>query len=291
MHEGTSLTFVHINILGVRNSVKSLIRKCTTCIRHKPQASQQLMGQLPEARVNPLRPFLHTGVDYAGLIQIKMSKDRGNKSCEGCHIEVVSDMTTDAFLTAFRRFTARRGFCAHMYSDNGTNFVGAANLLQKDIVRIVKSGEIQDKSTLQGTQWHFIPPSSPNKGGIWKANIKAHKFHLKRVTGTSTLAYEGMETLTQVAGCLNIRPLLVIRDDCNYELINPAHFLLGNQLRPGTTALMSDINTNTTERWKLVQRMRKDIWDSWSKSYMNTLQQRNKWRRPVKSIDKIRWSL
>lgn len=117
------------------------------------------MGQLPEAS----QSLLHKGVDYAGPIQIRMSKGRGKKSYKGylalfvclatkaCHIEVVSDMTTDAFLAAFRRFIARRGYCAHMYSDNGTNFVGAANLLQKDIGRIVKSSEIQDKSTLRNT--------------------------------------------------------------------------------------------------------------------------------------------
>ena len=41
------------------------------------------------------------------------------------HIEVVSDLTTEAFIGALKRFTARRGKPSNIYSDNATNFVGA----------------------------------------------------------------------------------------------------------------------------------------------------------------------
>lgn len=34
-------------------------------------------------------------------------------------------LTSEAFIAAFKRFVARRGFCAHMYIDNVTNSVGA----------------------------------------------------------------------------------------------------------------------------------------------------------------------
>ena len=41
------------------------------------------------------------------------------------HIEVVEDYTSETFITAFYRFTARRGHYKELYSDHGTNFVGA----------------------------------------------------------------------------------------------------------------------------------------------------------------------
>jgi len=41
------------------------------------------------------------------------------------HLEVVSDLSTDAFLNAFKRFISRRGRLANVYFDNGTNFVEA----------------------------------------------------------------------------------------------------------------------------------------------------------------------
>jgi len=45
------------------------------------------------------------------------------------HIEVVTSLTTESFLAALRRFIAGRGKPKTMYSDNGTNFQGAANEL------------------------------------------------------------------------------------------------------------------------------------------------------------------
>ena len=43
------------------------------------------------------------------------------------HIELVSDLTTEAFLAALRRFFSRRGFSSDIYSDKGINFMGARN--------------------------------------------------------------------------------------------------------------------------------------------------------------------
>ncbi|XP_055910846.1 uncharacterized protein LOC129945211 [Eupeodes corollae] len=77
----------------------------------------QLIGSLPEPQVRISRPFTHTGIDYAGPIEIKALK--------AIHLETVSDMTAQSFLEAFRGFTARRGLCAQIYSDCVTNFVGA----------------------------------------------------------------------------------------------------------------------------------------------------------------------
>ena len=41
------------------------------------------------------------------------------------HLELVSDLSTAAFIAALTRFISRRGLNADVYSDEGTNFVGA----------------------------------------------------------------------------------------------------------------------------------------------------------------------
>ena len=41
------------------------------------------------------------------------------------HLELVSDLTTEAFVAALRRFIARRGKLSLIWSDNGSNFIGA----------------------------------------------------------------------------------------------------------------------------------------------------------------------
>ncbi|GFS45938.1 hypothetical protein TNIN_312251 [Trichonephila inaurata madagascariensis] len=47
------------------------------------------------------------------------------------HIDIFGDLTTDSFIAAFHRFSARRGAPRHIYSDNGTNFVGARRKLDE----------------------------------------------------------------------------------------------------------------------------------------------------------------
>ena len=47
------------------------------------------------------------------------------------HIEIVEDLTTEAFIGSLRRFVSRRGVPENFYSDNGTNFHGAYNELNK----------------------------------------------------------------------------------------------------------------------------------------------------------------
>jgi transposase InsO family protein len=47
------------------------------------------------------------------------------------HIEVVTSLTTEAFLAALRPFIARRGKPKTIYSDNGSNFQGASKQLHE----------------------------------------------------------------------------------------------------------------------------------------------------------------
>jgi hypothetical protein len=118
----------------IRNLAKTVTHQCRTCHKFKAQATQQLMGELPSTRVQPARPFLTTGVDYAGPISLRLGTPCSKTIMKGyiaifvcfvtkaVHIEVVTSLTTEAFIAALRRFIAHRGKPRTMYSDNGTNF-------------------------------------------------------------------------------------------------------------------------------------------------------------------------
>lgn len=303
LHGGNQLTMSTLRsqfwIIRMRKEVKMHIQRCVICIRHRARTQQQMMGILPACRVNPGRAFENSGVDYAGPIQIRMSKGRGYKSTKGyiclfvcmstraVHIEAVSDMTTQAFLAAFRRFVARRGHCAHLWSDNGSNFVGAAkelkNLLQKGKNNI--SREIAEAISTYGTTWHFIPPKSPNFGGIWEAAIKSAKYHLTRIIGNNTLTYEEMATLlAQIESCLNSRPLCRISDVSEVLTpLTPGHFLIGGPLNSVPDTKHETLNINLLTRWQLVQRMTEHFWRRWKNEYLHTLQHRYKWRNSIQA--------
>lgn len=101
------------------------------------------------------------------------------------HLEAVSDSTAKGFISAFRRFVSRRGHCQDLFSDNGTNFVGADAMLRNmfDSAKSTLHNEIAQLLTLESTTWHSIPPSAPNFGGLWEAGVRCAKGHLKRVIG------------------------------------------------------------------------------------------------------------
>ncbi|GFX27788.1 integrase catalytic domain-containing protein [Trichonephila clavipes] len=165
-------------IVGSRKLINKCIRKCLKCNKFKTSTTTpQLMGNLPKHRVTLERPFFSCGIDYAGPVLIKCNKGRGTKSTKGyialfvclatkaVHIEAVGDLTTDSFIAALRRFSARRGAPRHIYSDNGTNFVGARRKLdeiRKLWLSLPTNEAISYYLSKSSIDWHFIPPSSPH---------------------------------------------------------------------------------------------------------------------------------
>lgn len=107
------------------------------CFKTKPVFSEAAIDSLPSGRVTASRLFTQCGVDYAGPVIICEGQRRNARnrkayialficfSTKGIHIELVSDLTSEVFLGAFKRFISRRGKPNYMYSDNGFTFVGA----------------------------------------------------------------------------------------------------------------------------------------------------------------------
>ena len=299
LHGGPQLMLNHLRstywIMSAKNAVKAHVRKCVTCVRHAAVTKNQLMGQLPLCRVKSSRPFLHSGVDFAGPISIRVSKGRGHRSYKGyiclficmatraIHLEVVSDLTAQGFIAGFKRFVARRGHCSDIWSDNGSNFVGASKELQSLCAAEQSSVAVEIRAWLSNNNvtWHFIPPHAPNFGGLWEAAIKSTKHHLKRVIGNSTLTYEEMATvLTQIEACLNSRPMSQISNDPNDPVpLTPGHFLVGEPLVIVPERNYEQANLTSLRRWQMTQRMVQDFWRRWSKEYLTNFLQRYKWSR------------
>ncbi|XP_075150784.1 uncharacterized protein LOC142224892 [Haematobia irritans] len=125
------------------------------------------------------------------------------------------------------RFISRRGCPLHVYSDNGTNFVGASKKIAKEFVLTSQKG-ITANYAYQNLIWHFIPPGAPHMGRLWEAGVKSFKSHFKKVASNFKHTFEEFQTvLTRIEACLNSRPLSPISEDpSDLSALTPGHFLI-----------------------------------------------------------------
>ena len=278
-------------IVGGRNLARNVVWKCLTCFRAKPTPSSTSEGQLPIERVTPSLPFTVTGIDFGGPIMTSTRQGRGQSlrksyiclfvcfSTKAIHLEAVSDLSTDAFLAALRRFIARRGICSQIWSDNATNFHGARRKLndfQRHFARKANFAPISNLLAENGIKWNFIPPHSPHFGGLWEAAIKSTKHHLRRVIGNACLTFEEFGTLlAQIEACLNSRPLTTSSSDPNdLQPLTPAHFLIGKPLTALPEPNLIGENFTYLARWKRIQQLTQLFWKRWQNEYLTHLQQK-----------------
>ena len=168
------------HVLGARRLNRTVCSQCRTCRKVSAPVQPQMMGQLPADRVKPNTAFSTTGVDYAGPFILKKGHTRKPDlvkayiavfvcfSLKATHLEVVSDLTTEAFLACLKRFVSRRGCPNTIHSDNGSNFKGAKRDLQ-ELYRFLKStaatSSINQYLLTKETQWETIPERAPHFGG------------------------------------------------------------------------------------------------------------------------------
>ena len=132
----------NFHIIGLKRLLWKISRECVKCQRAYARTTKQCIGELPQARTRPARPFSSVGVDFAGPMKLKHGSIRKPiiSKCyiavficfvtRATYLELVADFTSQAFMATLDRFTARRGAPSEVFSDNRTNFVGAQGELQ-----------------------------------------------------------------------------------------------------------------------------------------------------------------
>lgn len=280
--------------LSGRREAKKIKHNCIKCYRMRPSVPDAIMGNLPRERVTEgSRPFINCGVDYAGPLQYRTSQGRERPqilkayiavftclSTKAVHLELVTQLTTECFLAALKRFTSRRGLCAQIFSDNGTNFVGANKELQA-IYEFLRSNNatITEDLAAQKISWKFIPPRTAHFGGLWEAAVKIAKRHLYTVTQGLVLNFEEVYTLlTQIEAVMNSRPLIPLSSDPqDLSVLTPAHFIIGDSLTSPVEYYYLDTADNRLSRWEHLQKVRQHFWQRWQREYLHQLQTRHKW--------------
>ncbi|XP_055633223.1 uncharacterized protein LOC129773611 [Toxorhynchites rutilus septentrionalis] len=253
------------------------------------------MGDLPESRLAAFtRPFSYTGIDYFGPMHVVVGRRVEKRwgvlltcmTIRAIHIEIAHSLTTDSCILALRNFIARRGTPLEIFSDCGTNFVGASRELRnsKEKIDQVKMMEFFESSD---TKWTFNPPAAPHFGGCWERLIQSVKRTLMQIKTKRLPTDEILRNmLLETEMIINSRPLTQVPlQDENSTPITPNHFLLGSSNGSKPPIAFNDSPVMLRHSWKMSQAFADEFWKKWVNEYLPTLTRRTKWFQPVKPIE------
>ena len=256
-------------ILRCKATVKKNLHRCWLCKLRRTVPRPPRMADLPRDRLLVSPPFTKVGVDYFGPLHVKYGRKHLKRyiclfTClvtRAVHLEVAFSLETDSFIMCLRRFVARRGNPQVIYSDNGTNFVGADREL-KECIENWNQSQIVNELSQKGIKWVFNPPASPHMGGAWERVVRSCKTAFKAVLKKQVLTDEVLATtMAEVESLVNSRPLTEVSSDVDaMEAITPNHFLLGRpsiNLSPG---VFVDKEISSRKRWRQAQVVTNHLW-------------------------------
>ncbi|XP_043981082.1 uncharacterized protein LOC122835801 [Gambusia affinis] len=245
------------------------------------------MSDLPEDRMETTPPFSYCGVDCFGPFYVKEGRKELKKygllfTCmcsRAIHVEMLDDLTTDAFINALRCFISIRGYVRQLRCDQGTNFVGAKG----EFLNALKDC---DKEQLKqyGCEFVLNTPSSSHMGGVWERQIRTIRSVLTAILDKTSKRLDSSSLRTflyEVMAIVNSRPLTVENlSDPSSEPLTPNHILMMKSsviLPPPGEFVSHDLYLR--KRWRQVQFLANEFWTRWKKEYLLNLQQRQIWQR------------
>ncbi|XP_037942575.1 uncharacterized protein LOC119675447 [Teleopsis dalmanni] len=264
-------------IINCKSLATQVVRNCIHCIKYKLKLLEQVMGNLPKERVTECLPFHVTGVDFAGPIPtyLKIRGKRPYKSyiavfvcfaSKAVHLEAVTELSADAFISALKRFVGRRGVPMKIFCDNATNFVGADNKLREFRNFFNKQCTINTITSHCANlriDFSFIPPRAPHFGGLCELTT----------------------ALVEIEAVMNSRPLTSISTDPNdLSVLTPGELLIGKKLKHIPEPVITSQEISLPARWKRITAVKSQFWRRWQHEYLCTLQSRNRWQHSTRNL-------
>ena len=271
LHGGPQATMAELfrkyHVLKGLQSVKKALKiTCYNCRRTKGIPYRSEESVLPDFRIQPSRPFSHTGVDFIGPLLAN------GKKCyvllftcavvRGIHLELTESLSVSDAQQAFRRFQARRGTPVKFYSDNASTFL-----------------KLKDMTTCE---WCMIPPYAPWWGGFYERMVKTVKQSLRSSLLNRKISFVEMETiLTEIEEAVNRRPLHQVATEENP--LTPYHFLYGVAPIPENHPIPDLSGEILGKIWKNRLLASHEFWRSFRRKYLSSLRS---WRRASVKIQR-----
>ncbi|XP_057186686.1 uncharacterized protein LOC130552431 [Triplophysa rosa] len=289
-HPGPERVFAELRrtfwVLRGREAVRKVQHQCEECRRWKSKPLVPKMSDLPGARLRLHKPpFFSTGVDCFGPFHVKLGRRSEKRwgiiykclTTRAVHVDLLHSMDVDSFLMSLRRFIARRGTPAELYSDRGTNFTAGEKELRESFNSM--SSDLQRLLAGQKIDFRFNPPAAPHFGGTWEREIKSVKSALYTVIGAQPVSEEVLHTtLLEVEAILNAKPLGYTSSNvADLDAVTPNVLLMGRLDGSLPPVVYQKSEGLSKRRWRHCQVMADHFWGRFIRDYLPALQRRQKW--------------
>lgn len=234
-------------------------------------------ASLPEKRVRSGEIFDTTGVDLFGPLTLKDGKKVWVViyTCavyRAIQLDILDSIDTQTFIQSLKRFIYQFGRANTIMSDNGTNFVGTANLL-----KAINKEEFKKACDVEKISWEFIPPAAPWWGGFWERMVRSVKEPLRRMLGNSVVTNDQLKTiLMEVVSVINDRPLTTVTEDPNdLDPLTPNMFLRGtkNASFPEEEYITGK---KLQEEWRRIKALSERLQNRFRREYLGQLVEHSK---------------
>lgn len=218
---------------------RSVKMSCQLCRLRDANFLKQQMGLLPVARLKPAPAFNHVMLDLFGPFMVRgevQNRTSGKAygimftdlAMKAVHIEAVFGYDTSNFLMALSSFASISGWPEKIYSDPGSQLVGAERELKKAWKKIDRKS-LQRSSAQDGSAWVFGPADSPWHQAAVESLIKAAKRAMHFSVSNQRLSVpEFLTVCSEVSYLLNERPIGVKpSEDSIINILTPNSLLLG----------------------------------------------------------------
>ena len=196
------------------------------------------------------------------------------------HIGLALDLTADGFLNALSRFISRRRGIKHLYSDNGTNFVGAKKILRNEFLKFDQDRVHEDMSN-KGIEWSLNAPAASHHGGVWERMVRSIRRVLS-ILNPGFICNEDVHVLhtvlTETEVIINSRPLFPI----TFLNVEERPLTPNDLLLPDANVFLSSPQPDKRDQYLLNKHKRTKFLiskarEQWINEYLHNITNRTKW--------------
>lgn len=295
------------------------MNNCFSCRQRQAPCLQKKIANFPEDGLTPSKPaFTDTGVDCFGPFTVRRGQTAKRYgvlftclAIHAVHIVIAHSMDTESFINTLSSQggdaqkksyqtmavilqEARRDYGSPSKSPLSTLFVvssegGDAQKKSDQTMEELRESiqewnyaQIHEFLLQNKIKWVFNPPFASYHRGLWERCIRTVRKVMNALMREQVLDDEGLSTLIcEVESTVNGRPISKVADnprDLNALMLNHLLLLQENTAPPSAIFLWDD--NYTCRKWRQVQYLSNVFWSCWTKEYLPSLQQRQKWLKP-----------